>query len=195
MARPILSLLPLILSILYITGKSGSTASATNFIEASCKATLYPAFCVQTLSVHAAKIQESPYQLAQTALSEGLFRAQQSKAFLSNLAKESGPQAGKGGALKDCLGQIDDAVDLLTKSVQEGTLILNSNGENFSLHHSNIMTWASAALTNEDTCVEGVSNQVFDVTMQNSIKTQVVNVKESISIALALFKQYAEKRQ
>ncbi|KAF5947610.1 hypothetical protein HYC85_013567 [Camellia sinensis] len=192
MARTNLPLLPLILSLLYITGKAESAAS-TNFIEVSCKATQYPAVCVQSLSAYASAIQQSPRQLAQTALSLSQARAESMKAFVKKLTKFKGLKAREYAAIKDCLDQIGDSVDRISQSVQELKAMGKGKGKDFLWHMSNVETWVSAALTDENTCLDGFSGRALEGRIKTSVRARVTNVAQVTSNALALVNQLAAK--
>ncbi|GFY84318.1 plant invertase/pectin methylesterase inhibitor superfamily protein [Actinidia rufa] len=135
MARKNPVLLPLILSlILYIAGPAESAVS-TGFIRALCRAIEYPVVCVQSLSAYARAIQKNPHQLAQTVLSVSLSRAQSMKGFVKKLTKFKGPNAREYEAIRDCLDEMGDTVD---------------------------QTWVNAALTDENTCLDGFTGRAMD---------------------------------
>lgn len=197
MAKP--TLLLLLLSLLYIASiaKSAtltrSSAIATNFVKASCSAATYPALCVQSLSLYATSIKQSPRQLVQTALSVSLDRAQSTKTFVYKLTKFKGVKAREMAAIKDCLEEIDDTVERLSQSVQELKKIDQSKGQDLQWHISNVETWVSAALTDENTCVDGFSGKALNGKLKTSIKARIVNVAQVTSNALALINQFASK--
>uniref|UniRef100_A0A5B7ADD4 Pectinesterase inhibitor domain-containing protein n=1 Tax=Davidia involucrata TaxID=16924 RepID=A0A5B7ADD4_DAVIN len=194
MAKANLPLLPLILSLLYIAaGTAESTAAPANFIKASCSATSYPALCVQSLSVYAAAIQKSPRQLAQTALSVSLDRAQTTKTFVTKLTKFKGLKAREYEAIKDCLDEISDTVDRLSQSVQELKHMGKARGPDFLWHMSNVETWVSAALTDENTCMDGFAGRALDGRIKASIRARFTHVAQVTSNALALVNQFAAK--
>ncbi|KAB1210837.1 21 kDa protein [Morella rubra] len=187
----------LLLSVVCIaaTAKSAATKSggATNFIKNSCSATNYPTVCVQSLSPYASKIQQNQRQLVQTALSVSLANAQSTKGFVSKLGRSKGLKAREYAAIKDCLEEIGDTVDRLSQSVQELKLHGQGKGRDFQWHMSNVETWVSAALTDENTCVDGFSGRALDGKIKASVKGRVVNLAQVVSNALALVNRYAKK--
>ncbi|OAY48158.1 21 kDa protein [Manihot esculenta] len=197
MAKSILVLL--LVSLLYSStiAKSAtpasSSTSASNFIKASCRTTTYPALCVQSLSAYATSIQQSPFQLTVTALSVSLDRAQSTKSFIYKLTKLKGVKAREMEAIKDCLEEIDDTVDRLSKSVKELKNLGESKGKDFQRHISNVETWVSAALTDENTCVDGFAGKALNGKLNSSIKARIVNVAQVTSNALALINKFASK--
>ena len=177
------------------TAKSASSARGydTSFIESSCSSTTYPAVCVKTLSAYASAIQQSPRQLAHTALSVSLSKCQSTKTFVSKMTKMKGLKSREYEAVKDCLEEMGDTVDRLSKSIHELKHIGQAKGQDFLWHMSNVETWVSAALTDENTCLDGFSGKALDGKVKASIKAQVVNVAQVTSNALALINSYASK--
>ncbi|GFY83274.1 pectin methylesterase inhibitor 1 [Actinidia rufa] len=190
MARANLPWLPLFLaiSLLYISG-----AAANKFIEASCKATTYPSVCIESLSAYASAIQQSPRQLTQTALTVSLTRAMSVKTFVAKLVKVKGLKAREYQAIKDCFDEMSDSVERIQKSVRELKHIGKAKGKDFLWHMSNVETWVSAALTDENTCLDGFSGKDMDGRIKNSIRARVTNVAQVTSNALALINQFAAK--
>ncbi|KAA8533842.1 hypothetical protein F0562_031359 [Nyssa sinensis] len=177
----------------YIAGTAESTVTPNNFIKASCSATTYPALCVQSLSIYATAIQKSPRQLAQTALSVSLTRAESTKTFVTKLTKFKGLKAREYQAIKDCLEEMNDTVDRLSQSVRELKNLGKARGPDFLWHMSNVQTWVSAALTDGNTCMEGFAGRKLDGRIKSSIRARVTNVAQVTSNALALVNQFAAK--
>ncbi|XP_050223586.1 21 kDa protein-like [Mercurialis annua] len=194
MAKP--ALLLLILSVvLYIssTETSAAAVASSNFIKSSCKTTTYPALCIQSLSAFATSIQQNPLQLTQTALSVSIASAQSTKTFVYKLTKFKGLKPREIAALKDCSEEIDDTVDRLGKSLKELKSLGHAKGKDFQWHMSNIETWVSAALTDENTCTDGFGGKALNGKMKSSIRGRIVNVAHVTSNALSLINKYAIK--
>lgn len=191
--------LALLLSILCIFSAleagaaAAASATATNFIKSSCSATRYPAVCVQSLSSYATAIQQNPGQLAQTALTVSVTKAQSASTFVSRMAKAQGMKRREYAAIKDCLDQLGDSVDRLSRSVRELQQNARAKGQDFKWHMSNVQTWVSAALTDENTCVDGFTGRSMDGQVKAAVRGRVVNVAEVTSNALALVNQYASR--
>ncbi|KAI3816592.1 hypothetical protein L1987_16294 [Smallanthus sonchifolius] len=92
-------------------------------------------------------------------------------------------------AIHDCSSVFGDAVDEINKSQKEMKK-LGWTGESVRFQLSNVQTWMSAALTNEDTCVDGFED-VADSDVKAKVRDRVVAVKEVTSNALALVNSYA----
>ncbi|OMO85836.1 Pectinesterase inhibitor [Corchorus capsularis] len=193
------SLLFLSLSLLYIASHAGrspvaASSRATNFIKSKCSATTYPALCFQSLAAFAPSIQQSPRQLAQTALSVSLARAQSAQGFVAKMKKFKGLKKREYEAIKDCIEEMGDSVDRLSKSVQELKRMGQAKGQDFIWHLSNVDTWVSAALTDENTCLDGFAGRALDGKIKSSIRARILNVAQVTSNALSLVNQFASKQ-
>ncbi|RVW40163.1 21 kDa protein [Vitis vinifera] len=197
MARASVLVVLVVVSVLLYTSRVAEPAAAnsgsTSFIKAKCSATRYPALCVQSLSVYASTIQKSPKQLAHTALTVSLAKAQSAKAFVSKLGKIKGMKARELEAVQDCLEEMNDSIDRLSRSVQELEEAGKSKGQDFLWHMSNVDTWVSAALTDDNTCVDGFAGRALDGRVKASIRGWLVTVAQVTSNALALVNQFAAK--
>ncbi|KAL3635958.1 hypothetical protein CASFOL_020505 [Castilleja foliolosa] len=163
-----------------------TNAAADEFIRASCETTLYPELCYHSLSIYAAAVQHDPARLAVVAVSVSLSSAASMAAYLAGLSRSAeyatDPRAA--AALHDCFSMFDDAVDQIRGSLKQMRR-LTGTGEELRFQISNVQTWMSAALTNEDTCVDGLE-EVADGPMKADVSDRTVNVKEVTSNALAL---------
>lgn len=89
-------------------------------------------------------------------------------------------------ALTDCVENMEDSVVELQKSLLE---MKNLNGPDFEEKMGNVMTWVSAALTDEDTCMDGFDgNGNMNEKVKATIRNYIVNVAQLTSNALALTK-------
>ncbi|KAL0692172.1 hypothetical protein Bca4012_059352 [Brassica carinata] len=174
---------------------AGASSKAVNFIQSSCKTTTYPAVCFRSLSAYANAIQTSPERLAETALAVTLSRVESTKLFVSRLTRFKTLKKREVEAIKDCVEEINDTIERLTKSVQEMKLCGSAkNREQFAFHMSNAQTWTSAALTDENTCSDGFSGRVMDGRIKNSVRARIVNMGQETSNALSLINAYGGKK-
>lgn len=184
-----ISYLLFLLTIL-ITIANFAISTPTNFIKTSCSITQYPTLCYESLSIYASTIQQDPYQLVQTALSISLNKTQSTKAFVTKCKNFRNLKPREYAALHDCVEEISDSVDRLTRSLKELKLC-NVKGEDFTWHISNVETWVSSALTDESTCSDGFAGKALDGKIKSSIRGRMVNVAQVTSIALSLINHYA----
>ncbi|KAG6576793.1 Pectinesterase inhibitor 7, partial [Cucurbita argyrosperma subsp. sororia] len=127
----------LLLSILTIaaTTSAARNGGASNFIKSKCSAATYPDLCVQSLSTFASTIQQNPRQLVQTALVVSLSRAQSTRSFVWKMTKFSGLKKREYAALRDCMEEVGDTVDRLSKSVEELKRVSGSKQKGLPMAH------------------------------------------------------------
>ncbi|XP_058104600.1 21 kDa protein-like [Magnolia sinica] len=157
--------------------------TSTEFIRTSCGVTTYPRVCIESLSSHASAIQTNPKQLAHAALSVSLSSAQTTSAIISKLSTKHGFKSKVKGAMEDCIETIGDSIDELQQSIGE---VGHLSGPDFDFHMDNIQTWVSAALTDEDTCMDGFEGNALDGEIKNTVRSHVLSVAQMTSNALAL---------
>lgn len=68
----------------------------------------------------------------------------------------------------------------------------STTGESFKFEMSNVQTWMSAALTDQETCTDGFQD-VDDSSLKTEVVDRVGEVKKYMSNALALVNRYVEK--
>ncbi|KAL5551096.1 hypothetical protein UlMin_001272 [Ulmus minor] len=195
MAKLIIPLLVLCLLMFSTTAKQSTPNSRLNFIRASCRTTTYPALCVQCLAGYAKLIRQSERQLARTALAVTLSRARSTTAFVAKMTKVKGIKPREYQAVKDCIENMGDSVDLISESIREIGHMGRPAGPDFVWHMNNVQTWVSAALTDEDTCLDGFSGRVMDGKVKTAIRRRVVNVAQVTSNSLALVNSFASKHR
>ncbi|MCD7450490.1 hypothetical protein HAX54_006561 [Datura stramonium] len=169
--------------------------NTTNFIKISCKTTLYPTICVQSLSAYANTIQLSEQRLARAALSVSLSKAKIASTYISKVTRMRGLKPRELQAAKDCSFTMNDSVYQLNRSIpelgQSGNLA--SRRDEFTWHVSNVQTWISAALTDENACLDMFNNPSMDGKIKDSIRVRVLVASQVTSNALALVYHFAEK--
>ncbi|XP_052184590.1 pectinesterase inhibitor 7-like [Diospyros lotus] len=170
-------------------------SNGTDFIRTSCGATLYPDLCYTSLSGYANAVQEDPASLARVAIHVSLSKARRMTVYLSNISRQAdyGADPRSASAVHDCFSVFGDAVDQIRGSLKQmRQLGPNYGGGSLRFQLSNVQTWMSAALTNEDTCEDGFED-VPDAGVKMDVCDRVVKVKEVTSNALALVNSYVSK--
>ncbi|XP_062234268.1 21 kDa protein-like [Phragmites australis] len=166
--------------------------AATDFIRKSCRATQYPSVCVKSLSSYgeSSPPPRSPRELARAALAVSADRALAASAYVGRLC--GGAPGAHGGAkraaepVRDCLEDLADGVGHLRDAAEEmGGGMGREGSPAFKWHLSNVQTWCSAALTDESTCLDGLSRGV-DAATRAAIRGKVVEVAQVTSNALVL---------
>ncbi|KAF6139406.1 hypothetical protein GIB67_026248 [Kingdonia uniflora] len=192
-----LSLLSLL--VFFLRAISAATnENSTNFIRTSCNATLYPDLCYASLSRYTKSVRQSPAQLARIAVTVSLAKAKQMASYVTNIshhATNSGTSMNPRvvSALKDCFSMFSDTVYQIKLSLNEmHNLTSTSTGgnESFKFRMSNVQTWMSAALTNEDTCTDGFEEVPDDTPTKVDICNRVRVTMKFTSNALALINSF-----
>ncbi|KAG0457145.1 hypothetical protein HPP92_022302 [Vanilla planifolia] len=156
----------------------------TEFIRSACSSTTYPELCFSSLSSYASAVKSSPMLLAHAALSIALHGARSASTAVK--AASSGrvnPRVA--AALRDCMEILGDSIDELRQSLVE---MENLRGKDVGYQINSIQTWVSAALTDDDTCMDGV---VSSGDIKTVVRGRVVNVAHLTSNALALINAFA----
>ena len=189
------------LSIIQFCNQINLSSSATttfpsqtyvNYIKTSCNVTLYPRLCYRSLSVFAEKIKTNPKLLASTALNVTHRATKTTSVIVNMLSKTRGLRPIEAAAVQDCVEEIGDSLDELKNSIWEmGQL----GSYDFELQISNIQTWVSAALTDDDTCVDGFDGRDMEGHVKATVRRHVLKVAHLSSNALALVNSYASSAQ
>ncbi|XP_045815709.1 21 kDa protein-like [Trifolium pratense] len=190
-ARVRVSLLVLMSLVTYMSNTAESSITPAEFIKSSCRATRYPILCVRCLMGYASVIGLSERQLAMTALSVSISRTRSSASFVKKISKARGIKPREYIAIQDCIENMGDSLDSLSQSVRELGSIGHAVGEDFVWHMSNVQTWVSAAVTDDNTCLDGFSGPSMKGNVKAAIKNRVVNVTQITSNALALVNRFA----
>lgn len=168
--------------------------NSTDFIRTSCGTTLYPRLCYTSLSRYATAIQQNPAQLALVAMHVTLTKSKHMTDYISNLTRkaEYGAEPRTVSALHDCFSNFGDAVDEITGSLKQMRNLGGGGGQSLRFQLSNVQTWMSAALTDQETCTDGFED-VPDCPIKKDVCNKATYVKKYTSNALALINSYAEK--
>ncbi|KAM5547142.1 pectinesterase inhibitor 3 [Rosa sericea] len=187
----LLLLLPLLLLSYSAAARKPSshnaTTSSSHLVRTSCQHASYPNLCLHTLSTSPA---QTPRDLAQAAVGVSLSRARKVSAFLSQLSHSSSSSPKRQRvALGDCVEQFSDSVDELSRTLEE---LHHLHEETFRWQMSNAQTWVSAALTNDDTCLDGF--QEVDGKVKADVKRKITNAARVTSNALYMINRLDESR-
>ncbi|KAL0307829.1 UNVERIFIED_CONTAM: hypothetical protein Sangu_3008800 [Sesamum angustifolium] len=186
----LLILLTFISSSVHSGSAARPAAGATNteFIRTSCSTTTYPKLCYSALASHASTIQQNPMLLAHAALSVSLDTARSTSVDMVKLSRSTGMTPRQVGAMRDCIEELSDSVEQLRKSLAE---MNQMKGSNFGLIMNDIQTWVSAALTDDDTCMDGFAGKFMNGAVKTAVRGRIVNVAHMTSNALALINSFA----
>lgn len=159
------------------------SGAPTNFIKKSCTATTYPPLCIKTLAPYASSVGTSPLKLCKVALKAAVQATTNCSATVTKVSKQKGIGRPEALAIKDCIGDLKDAVKELKDTLTAMAHLRDADKE---FQWANAKTYASAAITDADTCVDGFLGRKVNAVVNNKIKTCVSGVEKQISNALTL---------
>ncbi|KAG2326027.1 hypothetical protein Bca52824_008755 [Brassica carinata] len=150
----------------------------SRYVKDACNVTRYQQLCVRTLwpFTIVAKNNSSKWARAGVAVT-----ITDTKRILRLLLKtRNSPAVGKRErvALSDCRELFVDSLDNLYKSL---SVLRKLDADQFQQQMSDLATWLSAALTDEDTCLDG-----FEETMSNSSSSTVRMIKRKATRSMHL---------
>ncbi|KAG7647315.1 putative pectinesterase [Arabidopsis thaliana] len=187
------TVLPLILTV-------HSQSDDSDFIRTSCNTTLYPDLCFSSLSSFSSSVHNDPALLARAAISITLTKTLDLASYLANITTLQ-PESQDDGAhhptaaavFHDCFDNLKDAVEEMKGSMKQmRELVSTGSLESFRFQMSNVQTWLSAALTDEETCTDGFKD-IHDEPRKDDICARVDDVKKMTSNALALVNRCVDK--
>ncbi|KAJ1699323.1 hypothetical protein LUZ63_007835 [Rhynchospora breviuscula] len=165
---------------------SGQLSSSVKSIKDFCQPTDYQKTCESALQQAAVNVS-SPTELAQAIFnvtSERIALALNKSATLTSLAND--PRTS--GALENCKEMLQYAIEDIKTSFEK---LGGFEMTNFKEATKDLKTWLSAALTYQDTCLEGFENTTGDASqkMQESLQSS----KELTTNILALVDEFSKQ--
>ncbi|XP_042978653.1 pectinesterase inhibitor 4-like [Carya illinoinensis] len=166
-----------------VLATTNTSQTYEKYIITSCNSTTYPQLCYSSLSPHASKIKANPKKLCKTSLSVGLEAAQNASSIVSKQLKQKGSlTSSETAVIKDCVVNIKNSIDELRESLDAMDKL---SGWDKEFQMSNIKTWVSAALTDENTCFDGFEEgQEISEKVKNKVRKRILKVARLTSNAL-----------
>ncbi|XP_071728974.1 pectinesterase inhibitor 4-like [Rutidosis leptorrhynchoides] len=161
---------------------SATTETYTNYIKTSCNYTTYPSVCTTSLLPYALAIKSTPLRLVKQSLSATLKSASTTRTIILKLVKAKNITKGDAAVLKDCIGDIQDSIGEIKDSLKAISSLKSSKDKKFVL--SNAQTWTSAAITDEYSCTDGLSDEEISPVVMKKIMTSMVSIARLSSNAL-----------
>uniref|UniRef100_A0A7C9E120 pectinesterase n=1 Tax=Opuntia streptacantha TaxID=393608 RepID=A0A7C9E120_OPUST len=162
------------------SSSSSAFNSATRSIQLVCNVTQYPDSCFSTLSAINTQSKPDPEFLFSLSLQAAIRELSKLESFpdsLSSPVSDSRTQS----ALDDCRSLFADALDRLNQSAAAAKgHVASSHGVKIS----DINTWISAAMTDEETCLDGLEEVGSSVV--DEVKAKVHASKVCLSNSLAI---------
>ncbi|XP_015069423.2 pectinesterase inhibitor 4-like [Solanum pennellii] len=180
-------LFPLLTIALFISLPQTSTAANneayTNFVQTKCNVTTYISLCEKTLIPYASSVKTNSTRLCKAALDVTIKAAKNASTTVSTLKKQKGITRIEASIIKDCIEDVKDAVYELKQAV-EAMRHLGDKDKAFQL--ANAKTYASAVITDADSCTEGFSGREVNPSVKEMINSSMENITKLASNALAL---------
>ncbi|CAJ1877611.1 unnamed protein product [Sphenostylis stenocarpa] len=178
-------LFALFLSLLTNTGQMVSAKGKDNVREA-CSVTRFQSLCVHSLSPFSNTAGRSPSKWARAGVSVSIGEVKNVKSYLAELKRHGHMKGRNKVAVSDCVESFSYALDELHRSLG---VLRRLSKTTFSTQMGDLNTWISAALTDEETCLEGFedNNEKHVKVLQNRVQ----NVSYITSNALALVNKLA----
>ncbi|KAG7584846.1 REJ domain [Arabidopsis thaliana x Arabidopsis arenosa] len=170
-----------------------SNQTSLDYIKTSCNLTLYKTLCYNSLYPYASKVHSNPHKLAVTALNLTLSSAKSASKFVKNISHRGGLTRLEAVAVADCVEEIGNSVISLQDSIKELDSINYKDSAKFEMVMSDVETWVSAALTDDETCMDGFSR--VKTAVKDLVRRHVVEVARLTSNALALVNMFASTQE
>ncbi|KAJ1412620.1 Pectinesterase inhibitor domain [Sesbania bispinosa] len=161
-------------------------AKGKDNVREACSVTRYQDICVHSLAQFSNTAGRSPSKWARAGVSVTISEVKNVQAYLTKL-KRNGRMKGRNRvALSDCVETFGYALDELHRSLG---VLRRLSKSTFSTQMGDLNTWISAALTDEDTCLDGFGDKTGrEIKL---LQKRVQNVSYITSNALALVNKLA----
>ncbi|XP_019192007.1 PREDICTED: 21 kDa protein-like [Ipomoea nil] len=158
-------------------------AKYTNFIKTKCNATTYPYPCLKTLLPYAASVKGNATNMCTAALKVAVQAARNATLTVKDMKKKKGISTTEGAILRDCIDDLKDAVYELKDTLDAMEHLGDEDGR---FQWDNAKTYASAVITDIDSCMDGFSGQKVDAARKRQIRNLIYYVTQLASNALSL---------
>ncbi|XP_022889551.1 pectinesterase-like [Olea europaea var. sylvestris] len=200
-----LLLLSLVASVLLIAGVTAVVARVNSrkrdshispahiIVKSSCNITLYPDLCYSTIASFLTqnKNVKSQRDVIELALNITLTTLQSNYFKVEKLiAKGKKLTEREKTALNDCLETIDETLDELHETVED--LEEYPNKKSLKEHADDLKTLMSAAMTNQETCLDGFSHDNADKHVREELIKAEDHVEKMCSNVLAMIKNMTD---
>ncbi|MBA0818901.1 hypothetical protein Gohar_028448 [Gossypium harknessii] len=179
-----------------VSSRNNSDESDTShhaIVKSACSGTFYPDLCfsaVTTVPAGTAKkvrsqkdVIELSLNITTTAVEHNYFKIEKLLARKDLTTREK-------TALHDCLETIDETLDELHEAVED--LHEYPNKKSLTQHADDLKTLMSAAMTNQETCLDGFSHEGADKKIREVLIDGEKYVEKMCSNALAMIKNMTD---
>lgn len=131
-------------------------AKGRNNVREACKVTRYQNLCMRSLAPFSNSAGRGPSKWARAGVSVTIGEVKNVQAYLANLTRHGRLRGRNKVALLDCVETIADALDELHRSLN---VLRRLSRRTFGTQMGDLNTWISAALTDQDTCLDGFQGE------------------------------------
>eukprot|EP00253_Pinus_taeda_P021026 PITA_21026 len=155
-------------------------------VEAVCSKTLYPELCYNSLSPRLGSSSAAQLnKFLHVGLMVAMEEANKASALILRFVQQT-------SALQDCMELMDITRDQLDSSI---SLLKRHDLKAFTREQAgDLQTWLSASVTNQDTCLDGLSDYPKSVA-RVLVESSVQNLRKLVSNSLAIAKVAHESRR
>nr|DAD49203.1 TPA_asm: hypothetical protein HUJ06_019140 [Nelumbo nucifera] len=167
-------------------------SSAHAILKSSCSSTLYPDLCYSAIATVPGAadnlstqkdVIEISLNITTTAVEHNYFTIKKLLAHEKLTEREK-------TALHDCLEMVDETLDELHETAED--LKQYPNKKSLDEHAEDLKILLSAAMTNQDTCIDGFSHEQADKEVRNALLKGQEHVYHMCSNALAMIKNMTD---
>ncbi|XP_017983421.1 PREDICTED: pectinesterase [Theobroma cacao] len=176
------------------SSNNNSNNAAHSIIKSSCSSTLYPELCLSTISAapDAETKIKSPKAVIVTSMNLTITAVQSNYLSIKKLiSTNKNLTKREKTALNDCLELEDETLDELYKAEQDLSDYPTFN-KSISQHADELKTLLSAAMTNQETCLDGFSHDSADKKVRQALIDGQMHVFHMCSNALAMIKNLTD---
>ncbi|XP_031261643.1 pectinesterase inhibitor 6 [Pistacia vera] len=182
MARHSMFIIMAVILLVRLTNYGASAwVNGQNYVRNACSVTTYRDLCIRSLAPFSSTAKTSPIKWARLGVSVTIVEVKSANQYLNNLNKLNCMKGRNRLALLDCIEVFQDTIDELHKSLG---ILRKLSARNFVRQMDDLTTFMSAALTDENTCLDGFQGQ--SGRQVNQLKTRVLNSTYFTSNALDL---------
>ncbi|KAK8584922.1 hypothetical protein V6N13_138865 [Hibiscus sabdariffa] len=162
-------------------------------VKSACSVTFYPELCFSEVAkVHggAAKKVRSQKDVIELSLNITTTAVEHNYFTIKKLLAGKGLTEREKTALHDCLETVDETLDELHEAVED--LHEYPNKKSLTQHADDLKTLMSAAMTNQETCLDGFSHDGADKKIRQVLIDGESYVEKMCSNALAMIKNLTD---
>ncbi|KAA8549159.1 hypothetical protein F0562_000843 [Nyssa sinensis] len=141
--------------------RPAAAGNGDSYVRDACSVTQHRDICIHSLASFSNTAKQSPSKWARAGVSVTISEAKMVAQHLIKLKQGRSMRGRNGVALSDCIECFQDTIDNLHRSLG---VLRKLNGQAFNTQMGDVTTWLSAALTDEDTCLDGFDGEQGSLT-------------------------------